>query len=496
MSQIQQVDSFTAGADLSSNAGYVVVRSGANVILGTDGTIAGGEIGVGILHPHGDGENGDRVSVVTLGRTRARAGGVLTRGTHQFLTWDATGRLVAASAGDVVIAEWVDDGSDAAAAAGDWIEVLVIPQLYGGGTIGGSTGAVDNVILRANGVGGTTIQGGGVATLSDAGVIGAATGLAVGAAAPDASALVEFAATDKGFLPPRMTGAERAAIAAPVEGLLVFDTDDNTVYQYSGAAWVAVLQGDLDTNDNRLVRVDGAGGFTAQGSVVTLDDAGAMSGLTGLTLASGNITLTQAGATVDGLDLDTAIRGALGADDNRLLRSDGAGGVTAQGSAITVDDAGAMSGLTGLTLDSGNITLSQAGATVDGRDLTTDGAVIDGLRVVTAAPAAEAANVIAVTLNVTDANGNAVNAATRVMVQAYSPNATTITLSETGAGSTVWVSGATVAPAICVDTDASGDATVSVAYADAGTVGFVATVAPSSGASVHGFPISLDLNFT
>lgn len=52
------------------------------------------------------------------------------------------------------------------------------------------------------------------------------------------------------------------------------------------------------------------------------------------------------------------VGGALGGSDNRLLRADGAGGKTAQGSAITVDDSGNMSGVG--TLAAGATTLSGA----------------------------------------------------------------------------------------------------------------------------------------
>lgn len=44
-----------------------------------------------------------------------------------------------------------------------------------------------------------------------------------------------------------------------------------------------------------------------------------------------------------------ALGGALGATDNRLVRSDGTGGVTSQGSAVTLDDSGNMSGIAGIT---------------------------------------------------------------------------------------------------------------------------------------------------
>ena len=44
-------------------------------------------------------------------------------------------------------------------------------------------------------------------------------------AAPDASAILDVQATDKGMLAPRMTTAQRTAIASPATGLLVYDTD-------------------------------------------------------------------------------------------------------------------------------------------------------------------------------------------------------------------------------------------------------------------------------
>lgn len=59
---------------------------------------------------------------------------------------------------------------------------------------------------------------------------------AVGATTPPASALVEFNSTTRGFLPPRMTQAQRVAIT-PVEGLIVFDTTLNCICFYNGSAW-------------------------------------------------------------------------------------------------------------------------------------------------------------------------------------------------------------------------------------------------------------------
>lgn len=50
----------------------------------------------------------------------------------------------------------------------------------------------------------------------------------IGTTAPNASAKLEIAATDKGFLLPRMTSTQRAAISSPANGLLVYQTDAPT----------------------------------------------------------------------------------------------------------------------------------------------------------------------------------------------------------------------------------------------------------------------------
>ena len=59
----------------------------------------------------------------------------------------------------------------------------------------------------------------------------------IGTATPDASAKLEVASTNKGFLPPRMTAIQRAAIVSPANGLLVYQTDATTgLYVNSGSS--------------------------------------------------------------------------------------------------------------------------------------------------------------------------------------------------------------------------------------------------------------------
>ncbi len=57
---------------------------------------------------------------------------------------------------------------------------------------------------------------------------------------PVASAKVQIDSITQGFLPPRMTTAQRTAIASPATGLMVYDTDLNLVYVWNSAAWLAL----------------------------------------------------------------------------------------------------------------------------------------------------------------------------------------------------------------------------------------------------------------
>jgi len=60
----------------------------------------------------------------------------------------------------------------------------------------------------------------------------------IGTTTPATSAALDVSATDKGFLMPRMTTAQKTAIASPDVGLQVYDTDTKSTWTYNGTAWV------------------------------------------------------------------------------------------------------------------------------------------------------------------------------------------------------------------------------------------------------------------
>ncbi len=86
------------------------------------------------------------------------------------------------------------------------------------------------------------------------------------------SAILDVKSTDKGVLVPRMTTAQRTAIAAPATGLLVFDTTTGGFWFYNGTAWTdlstprQLADADNDTKvqvekspDEDIIRFDLAG---------------------------------------------------------------------------------------------------------------------------------------------------------------------------------------------------------------------------------------------
>src|ERR1700712_1466637 len=70
--------------------------------------------------------------------------------------------------------------------------------------------------------------------------------------AGQASSVLDVKSTSKGFLAPRMTAAQRAAIVSPAEGLLVYQTDGaKGFYYYTASAWT-VLSNQWTNSGNNI----------------------------------------------------------------------------------------------------------------------------------------------------------------------------------------------------------------------------------------------------
>lgn len=84
----------------------------------------------------------------------------------------------------------------------------------------------------------------------------------IGIATPLSSAKLDITSTTQGFLPPRMTTAQRNAIVTPATGLIVYDTTYLTEFQYNGTSWIS--------NQPEL---NGTGFVKASGTTISYDNS-------------------------------------------------------------------------------------------------------------------------------------------------------------------------------------------------------------------------------
>jgi hypothetical protein len=133
----------------------------------------------------------------------------------------------------------------------------------------------------------------------------------IGTTNPDGSAALDITSTTKGLLIPRMTNAQRLAIASPVAGLLVYvtDFDGGTFLFYNGTDWKELSLTQARTAPDAptitgVVSGDAqvAVSFTAPssngGSAITSYTAtSSPGGLTGTVSQSGDGTITVTGLT-------------------------------------------------------------------------------------------------------------------------------------------------------------------------------------------------------
>jgi hypothetical protein len=105
----------------------------------------------------------------------------------------------------------------------------------------------------------------------------------IGTSNVDPSARLQVDATNRGFLPPRMTSTQRGLITNPAIGLVVYQTDGASgLYHYSGTTWKQLAPVEVD-NTYKLVS-------TGVASVIASSQDIAASGI--VTLTNSSITVT------------------------------------------------------------------------------------------------------------------------------------------------------------------------------------------------------------
>lgn len=100
-------------------------------------------------------------------------------------------------------------------------------------------------------------------------VIDSAGNVAIGGTTANASALLDLTSTTQGFLPPRMTTAQRNAIAAPASGLTIYNTTTNKLELRNASAWSTYV-----SPDDRLFGASVAIGTSATTIVTPVDSKG------------------------------------------------------------------------------------------------------------------------------------------------------------------------------------------------------------------------------
>lgn len=130
----------------------------------------------------------------------------------------------------------------------------------------------------------------------------------IGTTSPDASALLDLTSTSRGFLIPRMTEAQKNAIASPATGLLIYETDNATTgayagqgptfWYYDGITWVPMLGGGW--------LLTGNGGTSASTNFIGTKDSVDWTIRTNNTervrvYAAGNVALTNSNNTAEEL---------------------------------------------------------------------------------------------------------------------------------------------------------------------------------------------------
>lgn len=112
-----------------------------------------------------------------------------------------------------------------------------------------------NLIQNLNGTGHFEVQNNGNTTL----IVDNNANVGVNTTSPNPQAIVDINSTTKGILFPRMTTAQRNAIAAPTLGLIIYNVEDSVAQHFNGQCWLPMYLNDCNTCDFDLTLSDTLG---------------------------------------------------------------------------------------------------------------------------------------------------------------------------------------------------------------------------------------------
>lgn len=109
-----------------------------------------------------------------------------------------------------------------------------------------------NLIENITGAGKVEIQNNGnpALTVTNIGSVG------INNATPQSNAILDINSNAKGILIPKLTLAQRNAIATPPLGLIIYNIDDSVAQHYNGTCWLSMYQNDCNACDFTLALSD------------------------------------------------------------------------------------------------------------------------------------------------------------------------------------------------------------------------------------------------
>ena len=121
-----------------------------------------------------------------------------------------------------------------------------------------------------------------------------AQSVGIGTITPNGSAKLDVNSSTQGFLPPRVTSAQRDAIASPALGLVIYNITTNCLEIFRGTSWYNVCNGGsfVSGKTNKLL---GGTGYEMPYSIDQTTDGGYIIAGTSNSSANGDVTGTSHG---------------------------------------------------------------------------------------------------------------------------------------------------------------------------------------------------------